>query len=135
METARIIYNLRKPVKLMTDKRKIKNGSSKRGDEFIPIFKRAFNLDDVAFAFVAVFFAKLAGQRLEQPERDIHGLKILRLDRRNVSAESSHRRSLRGIEQRSSGERPSGIHAGEPTGRDGFDVAFDARDLPREKDV
>ena len=64
----------------------------------------------VPLAFVAMFFTQLDRQRFEQAECDIHRLKVLCLDIRNITAKRTDGRCLR-AQSASAGlaTRPHGI--------------------------
>src|ERR1035437_5914455 len=70
----------------------------------------------------------------KQIEGDVGGLVVLRVGRGDVVAERAEsgraRQGARGLAEGKSG----GVHAGHESGSDGFDVAFDARNLAGEED-
>src|SRR5688572_22958399 len=58
----------------------------------VPVLQRPLHLHQMPLAFVAVFFSQLSRQRLKQSESNIHRLKILRFDVRDIAAQGPDRR-------------------------------------------
>jgi hypothetical protein len=59
---------------------RLQNASLRFKEPSVPTFEREFHLYLMPLALVSMLFAKLHRQRLKQAERNVHGLKIFRLD-------------------------------------------------------
>ena len=59
--------------------------------KLIPILQRPLDLHHMPLSFVAMLLTQLDRQRFQQTECDVHRLKVLRLDIRNVTAKRADR--------------------------------------------